>query len=52
MCRIGDYHRRHHIFIREGSFAKGASNTGAVVLGTLAQRAFGSGFAVPCEISK
>ena len=42
-CRVIDYQRRLQSLIREGLFAKGASNPGAVVPGALAPGPFGSG---------
>ena len=43
LCRVGDFQRCRHGLIREGAFAKGASNTGAVVTEALDTGPFGSG---------
>ena len=51
-CRVGHCRRRRHGLIWEGYFAKGESNMGAVLLEALSPGAFGSGCAVPCEVSK
>ena len=45
-CHVGDCWRLRHGLIREGEFSKGASNSGAVVLGALVPGPFGKGWSL------
>ena len=52
LCRIRYCQRPRQGLTQEGAFAKGESNLGAVVPGSLAPGVFGTGCAVTFEISK
>ena len=52
LCCVIDCQISFYCLIWEAAFLKGASNLGKFVLGLLTLGEFGSGCAVPCDLSK